>query len=1131
MKNPTKQIYIGAPLEGYEALFLRRLYDDLGDREALILANFFIPKQVDFLVITRDGVTLLELKNLIGPVFGTENGDWLHQNAAGERVPYDGNPFKQTLDQKYMLSDAMHKFQRKTDGVPNPVGKKFAYDFLAFVSIYPAMDPRSKVTVSDYKVSVAGYDIIRGKLGTLRTDCAWQFEDWREFARSHNLRPVTLDEATDESVSRALHAQERYNACIRGSIGDRLPPLLDASADDYGIRLVARLQERHNWTLIGASGSTKSFHLEHLTTALVDSEDEMPLLVRAGHFEHGPFAAFLQREVAPYFAGDPAELIASARRSGKRPVLIIDGVNECSERARRDLLEGAQAFVLRYEGRVVLSAQHDITLPNELQGQRITIPSPDTKAKRAIYAYHADIVASPELDALCTGFTNAYDLVIAGRCHRAGAAPGSSAQLYDRYVRETLSGNTITGAAFLRAFADEMRSDLTFCFPRDRFESLAEAFARDEGVPLSVLDAVGRSGLVVFGADTIAFEHELLFSYFLAEVLRRQAGDVTALAEELKRPRNRNLFAFVLPRLTDQSEIATVLRASEDVTLLSRVISGGCGDLARDVLLGECYEVLERAFADLGTLNARCETQQVEGGRGRLVDVTFTGQRSLTARDRILLAVIGRSLDNPALQQRFFRLLDATESTVRQVTGEAAAAARFKPRAVWGTVLHNTFVLSWPQATLPCGVIIAALREHTHHGLIARVNPSFLAALRERTAREAPSDIAALCLLEMYPGEDGRISDDLQLVKYAWNSGHYSLRTQAMYFIQRLNALIHERHANLLPAVRDMLRSFETEHIFESTALVDALAAYGALDGLPTEADALVEMQNIIRGGDPFTDANADALAKLSGLTPAEARCSAAYGAVASIFEEPLGEAYYGAYSTLSEDERCTLLVLAAMRDERGAHATWILTELIQLRREDALPAFKRYASQIPGMKQRVYSAQEDVASYFLGLQGCAQWLELPPQMPEAISPQERGWKTIGQIVFWHFRFGQSALERTATLWRTFPDVAIAGGVLFDAVTANVMIYDDAFKLDFVNIWPTELRDFAEGCLTLNHDTPTLSPCRAEEVRAFFIHVLSTIGGDTSLAVLRQLADDSVCGERAVKAIASIQRRLAAIPT
>jgi hypothetical protein len=135
--KPTTTILIGAPLSGEEARFLRILHADLEGIESLILANFFAGKrQIDFVVVTHTYAAILELKNFPLPIFGQQNGFWEYLNPARRRIRYPGgNPWQQTLDQKFALSDEMKRYAEKDQYAPSPSGRAYYSEFASYASI------------------------------------------------------------------------------------------------------------------------------------------------------------------------------------------------------------------------------------------------------------------------------------------------------------------------------------------------------------------------------------------------------------------------------------------------------------------------------------------------------------------------------------------------------------------------------------------------------------------------------------------------------------------------------------------------------------------------------------------------------------------------------------------------------------------------------------------------------------------------------------------------------------------------------------------------------------------------------------------------------------------------------------
>ena len=356
--------------------------------------------------------------------------------------------------------------------------------------------------------------------------------------------------------------------------------------------------------------------------------------------------------MAPLFTGDPKELLEAVRLCGLRPVLMIDALNECSEAHLLDLIRGVQTFALQFGARIIFTSQTAIDLPADLQATTKRLVLPDTSQKRLIYCYHASLVATSDVDVFCAGFTNAYDLTIAGRCYSVGTRPDSRTNLYDRYVRRCLPEHTAVALGLLRKVAGEMGKAVATVWTRDIFDRVAERYIDDQHVSLAVLDEFKHCRLIDLTDDFFSFEHELLFDYFKAEDLRRQFNDVEELASELTKPRNHDLLEILVPRFSEPADIATILSSADEASRLCRVLAGKCGVSAQSVLLDQCERLLDAAAQDLPNVYVTVETVQTDDGRSRFDSFDLKGNRQWTAVRTLLCQVIAFNLDHPKLQDK-----------------------------------------------------------------------------------------------------------------------------------------------------------------------------------------------------------------------------------------------------------------------------------------------------------------------------------------------------------------------------------------------------------------------------------------------------------------------------------------------
>src|SRR6266540_3879823 len=1136
--KPTTTIFIGAPVSGDEARFLCTLHADLADTGALILANFFAKqRQIDFVVITATYAAILELKNFPCPVFGDRNGIWTYSNFAGNQVRYPGaNPWQQTLEQKYALSDEMKRYQEKNRDVASPSGRGFFSDFGGFVCVYPKIHPESQVTTGDHKVEVRSYAEVSEILRSGSKPSTWSPTEWRRFAEKHlKLTPVTVEEATDRRINEASEKIRAYTTRINALIGSQLPPLLPDSDDpDCGRRLIDSALEPKNFLLVGPSGSAKTFHLHHLCLAISASEEEVPLLVEAKKDRGGEFWRVLRQGTGPLFRGDPKELLEAIRLCGLRPVLMIDALNDCSESDLPDLIRSAQTFALQFDARLIFTSQTNIELPADLQATTKRLSLPNTLQKRPIYCHHAGLGATSDVDVFCTGFTNAYDLTIAGRCHASGKSPESRIELYDRYVRRYLPEHTAVAAAILRKVAGQMGNTVTVAWTRDSFERTAEYCIAEQHVSLAILDELRHCRLIDLKDEFFSFEHELLLHYFKAEDLRRRVNDVEELAAELTKPRNQNLLELLVPRFTHPADIATILSTVDDTFLLCRVLAGKCGMPARSVLLEQCQQLLDAAAQDLPNVGITCETIQAEDGRRRFANLDIQGNHQWTAYDALLCHVIALNLDNPRLQEKFLELLDLTEWRLRAAVHSAARNAGFKAGHIWGEAVRFYGGI-FQEATLhlPCAAILSSLRtallsqDHYAQGLPIREQ------LLERTRRTPESHFSLLALLQDWRCalDAGRIVSNLGLIRQGWNSGIYILRLDAVELLQWMRRPVEEIFPEELAQIREMLESFETDNIVENTVRLETLASYDGLDLVVSADDALSEMKAAITPN-AVSDPALIQLAALSDVPPAQFLAEHAYGCLSKIFEDIFQGVYSQAYFELSEDEKRDILCLAAKARDPGFYSDWILRELLQWGGKHALHIYQHYAS---GVNAESFSAQEAVATFVLGIEGCAQWSDAPPPYQKGESPEHQAWQAIGEILFWLSRGSEAAdsRQRIEELWARCegPVLLAAGDVLYQLSHSRWFLGDHRTGINLITMFAKEVRPIVEYCIIHRESLPSLfqhGGSTDRNVIRFLLGALGSIGDDSAIPTLQEIVDDREFGKDAIQAIESIRKTIVA---
>jgi hypothetical protein len=1134
------EIMIGAPVAGSEAMVLRQICRDIGSIDVLLLVNFEVKhRQIDFLIVTNNYAAIIELKCFRGPIIGDINGDWLLEDFTQQKEPYvGGNPWQQALSQKFAISDTMAAFQAKHLHAPPPLGKAFYSEFDAFVCVYPKIDPRSQVTKGNFKVRVHSYGDVLRSVRVETKPRSWTESHWRDFARNClNLNAATLEEATDSRVAKGESMLSDYCGRLKQLLNHNLPPLLSGSADaNHGSALIKRLRCLRNQLLLGDSGSTKSFHLRHLAVELSEDSEgskdskEVPIIVYPKNYRGGPVWPLLQQCAAPFLKAKLPELLDAISVSGRQPVLIVDALNECPAQHLAEFLRGIQAFVLQYRARILSASQSDVDLPAELHSECVRIPLPEGGDKAKIFAHHAGVVATEDIDHFCKAFLNAYDLEIAGKCHSRGEPPTSRWELYGRYVRDSLKGHTVVVSTFLRRIAGTMGDSLTMTIGRNEFERRAVLFVTEQQKSLALIDELLSCRLLQAEDEYVSFEHELLLDYFRADHLAYSTSSLSDLVKEMQRPRNSSLLELTLPQHPDPTEADQLLRCAENGAVLSAAFRGQCGQAARHVVRNHCYTLVDNAVKEEDQIAFECQTLQDDNGKIKFVTLLQSHKRSWTKYGRLLCEVIADNLDEPVLREKFLNMFDQSEAHIFDAARAAVKSAGFRARAAEEEIVRQYgSTLQYQDPPFICTAIMAALRNGYSFSKRPRrklpILNDLLSRVRERTIK-CFSLAILLDSLRYVPGEV-TLDVKIELAQAAWDTGIYHLRLAGTDLIHSMRHETEEEGLQRLEQVRTVLRSFETKNIFINSMLVEVLAAYECFEPPVSPDAALEEMSSIIDTDRPPNPEDLELLE--SQQTWEQFQRDRAYGALGKIFEDIFQGSYFQAYSQLSEPEKARILSLAALASRPGFHTDWILIELLNHGDANALPVFRHFASRLD---PDTSVPQDMISAYLSAVRACARWSEAPPVYFDSSSKDHLAWGTVGEILFWTLRASESQDSRTRIedLWHILREECAMAlpDILHNLQHSQWRFEKESPAVDLVKVFPDQVRPILHEAIPNRRGLTSLFHHGGSIDSRVFQNVISDLGriGDAaSITVLDQILDDSEWGRFAVAAVHAIRAR------
>jgi hypothetical protein len=911
---------------------------------------------------------------------------------------------------------------------------------------------------------------------------------------------------------------ESYSKRFSDSLARELPPLLPNDTEDEvcGKNLIEILSSSKDYLVLGPSGLGKTVHLKYFCKTSIAS-GELVLLCFCKRYVGGSLIDLLNHEVSRFTTAGAQLLLDAAKVTGLSAVVVIDGLNECHSHVD-DLLKEIQAFRLRYSFRLILSSQTDHLPKDSAKAERVVLSPLSKTQKRLIYSQNAQVAPSADVDFLCEGFSSAYDLSLAGRCHKAGECEPTRVELYERYCRQALPKNTTVSEALARKLAARMGDDLSTFLARDDFERYSEEFLSSQNASLDLLDQLKSSRLVKLTDDIFSFEHDLLLDYLRAEHERRKP--LPSYLSELAKPKNQALIPFLLPRLSDGVVLRSIFARISSYSAFLEIFAGHCGSAAKQALLADCFELIDAASADLPFTKIVLPQGKFDGPLP-LFSISLIGQRSWSEYEVRLCDAIAVGLKSEELQKRFFAILDLTQWSLTEQAREVAKTYTVSFGRLWQIIVGQLDMLT--QQQLLVFRVASRLREINMRE--ARVHGFCLQSqLWERIRKNAADHFSLSILLEglshCWPDKDFSGTYP-ELARLAWDTKIHPLRLKTLHLLHQTRWYFEREFPEQIESIRNILSSFESKDLFLNSLLVEVQVAYGAIEPLMTAEQAVDEMRNLL----------AESLKAAQGEREA-GLCDIAYGLISNQFEDIFQGAYYEGFEILSPDEQVELLSLAARSERDGFFSGWILNRLLKSNDKAALPIFELYASRFNAESS---SPQHAAGAFAISIAGCARYVTKPVSFSGPDVPDYRAWQICGEMLFWTVRGRVSGYldhDRIAKLWDRLRNEASLAAVdalyrLIDGI--RLILYDDTevSQFDLVAQWPIEsapiLRDSLKNRASLT-SIFRFGGHKDTHLNKYLIEALAKVNDKASIPLLTEISDDPELGELAIAALRKIRR-------
>ena len=827
----------------------------------------------------------------------------------------------------------------------------------------------------------------------------------------------------------------------------------------------------------------------------------------------------LDRE-AGLLGGPPAaRLLKDARLLGKPILFIVDGYNECGEDRRGLLTRAIAALVRRYEAEVLVTSQIALVRGELLDLQKIDVPTPTMETKVAIAEQAGGGKAIAEdIEDLLVAVSTGLEARLVGEVGAVVRRGGSRYALFDAYARNRFGEAASDCIRILSLVAAWLCDRLAFSMSVRDLDRLLDG----DGWTPSARQLVVEKELLALREDRVSFSHEMFFEAFAAEAIVRRAKDgPESILRALAAPLHAQRRDLVIGAIDDDCLLEQLLPRLEDYTSVKACLTGRCGRQAQGWAEEHCRELWIRLREE-----ARCARFRMDGDDVKFVEFEKDSLNRWTSCDRAFFALLpeligdGRYLDEA---------LDAVGVLDRRIDEEWLRLRQ--EVGIWqGNSRSELFGMGYVHPGRSRGAPgISTVCSNIGNGSFLARGGSFgsrdIVAVervkRELLGRELSSGQLYLSL-HLCRGTDVPASFLTRAIETRWRSAPYHLRL-ALLDCAGMNSTGDDAdRAELIKALEGLSTG---SNPFLSTSVVDALQMLGALDEEAREHRTVVQ-QNVceclVRPND--CDSQAEA-----------------WRIYSSQFDHPFSGAYCEVIAELADCDRKALFEMAS----KGATDTafWLgalLLNLASFGDRSVGDNIARWA--IPPLEDDRIMPQVDIDAFVVAHVALAR---LGCSLPEDQSPSDgvsiKALKACGAILYWINRIdldedgklgacgreldvlAQDARNAATDVIRECEDVSREGWELLPGDAPVVRSIVGRFPGEAAAICRNALLEPEKQVGYFRH----LSRFDRDPILAFAIEVLKHYGIGTDRAVLRTYARTTKYGEGAIRALRSIEERLA----
>jgi hypothetical protein len=855
--------------------------------------------------------------------------------------------------------------------------------------------------------------------------------------------------------------------------------------------------------IAGPSGCGKSVLARKLAVDFL--RQGLPVLLEAKYYE-GSLNALFEKEILAFGFSSGVEYFEICVAYQLKSLVLIDGLNECPAVYRPKLLLELEVLIRNYSVIAMITTQVPSDELASLGLACVTVGYPEENIKRAIAASYNGSKLSTKLDPVLKMVSSSMEAKMIGEIGTDDIDRVSRFTLFEIFIRGKLTAYPSEGFLLLAAIAKVLSEKITFSVTERNVTDLM----RSNGLTGEVYRECLSAGLIEMRLGQVSFGHEMFLNFFVADSIVRFSKNAAELLAAFDAPKNRDKRLLIIGSIDDSVLLDQVLRNLTDLELLTSLYAGDGGNYCQLWVKNQVKEIL-------GKIEAEIQTLAFEFGDATLTGIQFR-QDSLhqwTAAESAIIHTLPCILVQDHYISEVFELIGVMDEVCHGASKAFFAEAREKGFSA-STAIFSTTYIGAGIRNAAVTKIMSDLQSGfaTFHNAATVSEQSIKDTIKNRSLKHGQFYF----LLSLV-----RYNDKLRLlypyvlgVLKNWRGYPYHLTQEILE--QVAHTYVSEAQRLELISALNKIHS-ETQNVWLSTSLFDALGALGALEDDAAEYRASV----------------ADEVRLVLAQPDSKESWDRAAGIYYAQFDHPYDSAYQSVVQDLPETEKTQFLTLALQGYYSPIFTTSLIRDCWSQLGEVVAPLLVRW-TEVPMINP---SFPQDSITVFLTayvLLGKTNY-PLQSRFKNEANDKDKSLFAAAEIFYW---LNRADLPYATQLEQAKP----ASDALFAA--SNPYVIETIWKLHHQFSQSGLHRVFDSGSIKIieqAYPERVTAACRAElsligfqknienfprgedEIVLHTIWLLEQSGTVMDIDLLRPLSEHVFYGESAVKAILALQSK------